>query len=235
MAGKVNVDNEGNQWEADQYFTNGSCSNDTYSVSNDIANTPDDELYQSERFCMESYDIPLADGDYTLNLHFAEIYPDAAPRVFGVTAEGDTLFTDYNIAAEVGDYTATTRSFDVTVNDGTLNLAFQRGTENPKISAIEVVEQADEEPDPEPDPEPEPEPEPDPNPSVVSIPFRLNAGGGTYTDVNGNQWQADEYYTHSDCGKDYSVSDGIANTEDDTPLSDRKMVHGQLRHTGEQR
>ncbi|MDZ7786101.1 MAG: malectin domain-containing carbohydrate-binding protein [Candidatus Saccharibacteria bacterium] len=53
-----------------------------------------------------------------------------------MSAESDTLFADYNIVDEVGNFAATMRSFDITVSDGTLNLNFQRDSENPKISAI---------------------------------------------------------------------------------------------------
>ncbi|MGB3650543.1 MAG: malectin domain-containing carbohydrate-binding protein, partial [Rivularia sp. (in: cyanobacteria)] len=50
---------------------------------------------------------------------------------------------------------------------------------------------------------------PDPNPSNI---IRINAGGDAYTDVNGNLWSADQYFTG---GSKYSTKADIANTEDD--------------------
>ena len=51
----------------------------TYSVSNSIANTTDEALYQDERWDPSAqpdllYDIPIDNGDYDVVLHFAEVY-----------------------------------------------------------------------------------------------------------------------------------------------------------------
>jgi len=64
------TDTEGQTWDADTYFSGGK----TYSVSDPIAGTDDDALYQSERFGSQTYQVPVNNGRYTVRLHFSEIY-----------------------------------------------------------------------------------------------------------------------------------------------------------------
>ncbi|QDA61300.1 malectin [Hymenobacter jejuensis] len=129
----------------DQYFspTPGS----TFSTSAAIAGTTDDALYQTERYGTNgafAYALPIANGTYTVKLHFAELYWTAlGQRVFDVSLEGTKVLTAYDIVKKVGAKTATVETFPVTVSDGTLNLNFTSlntgGKDNPKVSAIEIL------------------------------------------------------------------------------------------------
>ncbi|OUL34331.1 malectin domain-containing carbohydrate-binding protein [Nostoc sp. 106C] len=136
-ATKAYTDSQGNLWSADQYFINGS----TYSTTAAIANTVDDPLYQTERYLKNlSYAIPVTNGDYTVNLKFAEIYFTAAgQRVFSVNAENQSVLSNLDIFAQAGSNTALDKAFNVKVNDGTLNLDFLASTNNAKIAAIEII------------------------------------------------------------------------------------------------
>lgn len=131
------IDSAGNKWIADANFDAGSGS--TYEVSNEISGTNNDKLYQSERWCPGSYAIPAVNGTYKLNLHFAEINPRSGTRIFGMSAEGKPLFTNYNISAVVGDFTADVKQYDVSISDGKLDLTFEKNNGCPKISAIELL------------------------------------------------------------------------------------------------
>ena len=66
----------------------------TYSTGSAIANTVDDTLYQSERYWNASgggYRFDVPNGQYQVDLKFAEIYQTAAGRrVFDVVIEGVT-------------------------------------------------------------------------------------------------------------------------------------------------
>lgn len=118
----------------------------------DIAGTDDDDLYRSERSGDSQnpttfrYHVPVADGDYRVRLHFAEIYwgaPGGGPggvgqRVFDVFLEGGAVLVDFDIFAEVGAATATVRSFDTSVVDGAVDLVFLSSADRPKVSAIEI-------------------------------------------------------------------------------------------------
>ena len=88
-AGGPAVNVGGINWGADQYAAGGN----TYNTGVAIANTTSDAIYQSERFAGGnlSYNIPIANGTYEVQLHFAEIFfvngvggGGAGKRVFNI-------------------------------------------------------------------------------------------------------------------------------------------------------
>ena len=68
--GSVYTDTQGRVWGADSYFTGGSTYRNTTS---DILNTADDTIYQSERYGVFTYQIPIAIGTYQVIFHESEI------------------------------------------------------------------------------------------------------------------------------------------------------------------
>lgn len=147
-AGGGEIQAYGLTFEADKYFQQGNIGRNNQAQ---VRNTNEDRLYRSERFGKNfQYNIPIADGAYLLKLHFAEVYwgvltnaRDAnGKRRFEVLAEDQLLLSDYDINAFVGPATAHIREFNVQVEGGVLNLAFQLGEDglnNAKVSAIEVI------------------------------------------------------------------------------------------------
>ncbi|MEX2592749.1 MAG: malectin domain-containing carbohydrate-binding protein [Anditalea sp.] len=139
----------GATFEADQAFSGGTPFTNTQIT--DIAGTTADALYRSERYGNFSYNVEVPSGDYLLRLHFAEIFfgatggraGGAGSRVFHVTGEEQPLLTDFDIYAAAGSMTALVREFELTVADGTLNLAFVAKVNNPKVSAIEILSLTD--------------------------------------------------------------------------------------------
>lgn len=134
----------GNTFIGDQFATGGSLFGRTVP----IANTTDDELYQTERYSNFTYNIPLpVSGDYDMRLHFAELYfgvsgtsGGVGSRIFNVLIEGNPVLTDLDILAEVGAATAMIKEFDnVSVTDGFATIQFSSVVENPKVSAIEIL------------------------------------------------------------------------------------------------
>ena len=147
-AGGPALENDGKEFSADTYFSGGK----TY-VNTAATVAP---LYQSERSANPpatfNYSIPVANGSYLVNLHFAEIYFGATAggngavgqRVFDVTLEGGLVLDNFDIYAEVGAETATVKSFEVTVADGMMDLVFDArpevgGVNQPKVSALEIL------------------------------------------------------------------------------------------------
>lgn len=129
---------EGTTWSADQYFTGGS----TYADNPPIANTTNDALHHDERYGNFSYAVPLPNGNYTVKLHFAEIfYTTPGSRVFNVNVEnGQGLLTNYDILADAGaGNTAVVKQFNVAVADGVLNISFINVQDNAKISGLEII------------------------------------------------------------------------------------------------
>jgi hypothetical protein len=121
----------------------------------DVAGTDDDELYLTQRAGADRhrdggfvYAIPVEeDGIYRVRLHFAETWygapggpkGGAGQRVFDVDAEGEEALRDFDIYDEVGAMTAVVKSFDVEVDDGTIELEFKPVEDRPVVSAIEVL------------------------------------------------------------------------------------------------
>lgn len=131
---------------ADDYFTGDGKSYSNNNIT-DIANTPQDEIYRTERSTNQNlqsfgYEVPLTNGEYVVKLHFAEIYFGATggsnQRVFSATLEGEPIITNLDLNAEVGPMTATVKSFIAQINDQTLNLNFSASVNQPKVSAIEI-------------------------------------------------------------------------------------------------
>ena len=136
----------GNTFSADQYFLDGN------GYTNTINSLP--AIYQSERTAgspyILRYDLPLENGDYTVKLHFAEIYwgaigtGGAGRRIFDVLLEGERVLDDYDIIAEVGTLTAVVKTYAVTVADGRFDLRLDArsqvgGANQPTLSAIEII------------------------------------------------------------------------------------------------
>ena len=138
------IDTIGSVWDADNSYNTGN----TYISSNSISATSDDALYQSERWDPASspelaYTFAVENADYDVVLHFAEIYSGAmstGARVFDVSLEGTKVLDNFDIYSEVGGNSALTKIFTTTVSDGALDILFTHEVENPKISAIEVIQ-----------------------------------------------------------------------------------------------
>ncbi|HXH18436.1 MAG TPA: malectin domain-containing carbohydrate-binding protein [Chitinophagales bacterium] len=134
----------GDNFLTDQDFSGGT----SFTNAIPIANTTDDVLYQSERYVGNSgffsYNIPVVNGDYTVQLHFAEIFfgtpghaGGAGSRLFDVSMEGMLVLDDYDIFADAGGAAiAVIKSFNVPVNDGVLNILFDGVVNNAKVNAI---------------------------------------------------------------------------------------------------
>ena len=111
------------------------------SRDNEIAQTDDDLLYQSEYYGKSfDYSQSVANGNYDVTLHFAEtVFNDAGRRVFDVSAEDQLILDNFDVYSEAGGKDiALERTFTVGVNDGTLDLNFLAEVNNAKISAVEI-------------------------------------------------------------------------------------------------
>jgi hypothetical protein len=137
------TDGLGQLWAADNGFNTGSL----WSTSSAISGTTDDALYQTERWDPDDtteleYAFTVPNGVYDINLLFADIASNTwgiGNRVFDVEIEGVLLNDNLDIFAEAGALAALTKSHTVSVTDGQLNIRFLHVTEDPKISAIEIV------------------------------------------------------------------------------------------------
>ena len=133
------TDPSGNAWAGDKYF-DGGTKHDAGSVP--IAGTTSDRMFQSHRWGMNGYNIPVpCAGTYTVSMQFAETaLQGKGKRVFDVTGEGATKISKLDVFAAAGGMTkALTKTFDVAVKDTTLNLGFVERVEDPMVSGIQVT------------------------------------------------------------------------------------------------
>ncbi len=140
--GNTYTDSHAHTWAADQAYAPGAwgyVGGTAYSKPDSIAGTVDDTLYQTERYGMTGYKFDVPNGQYQVTLHFAELFFNAPhKRVFDVSLEGQKVLENYDIFADVGKFTATSKTFLVNVTDGQLNIDFGAKINYPKVSAIEV-------------------------------------------------------------------------------------------------
>ena len=150
---------DGVRYEADTGYSSGVTSDYGFNFAS-IRNTKDSELYQTERYDVQSfsYQIPVTeDGVYTLVLKFSEVYFGAeGDKVFDVRIGDVEVISDLDIFAKVGKAAAYDEYVEFTVNKGLLyidgqqvrkglsagklTIDFVKGDyDNPKINAIALV------------------------------------------------------------------------------------------------
>lgn len=144
VGGGAYTDSAGNVWAADT-GVNGIPDLQTGVV---VTNTKDPGLFLDFRYDFTAdpeitYAIKVANGAYRVDLFSSEMYfvdarAGAGQRKFGVKAEGQLMVTGWDLYAEAGARQAVSKSIQVTVADGELNLEFVHETENPTIAAIAV-------------------------------------------------------------------------------------------------
>ena len=126
--------------------SNAYSTGDSVTLSSSVPSSTPASVFQSERYDPTSgeemqWDFPVQSGEtYEVRLYFAEIYETAdGAREFDVSIENDLVLDNYDIHADVGHDTGVMKSFTVTPSDSTLDIDFDHVTNNPKVSAIEVV------------------------------------------------------------------------------------------------
>jgi hypothetical protein len=139
---------DGRIFAADSLFSGGS----THSGPNVVTGTPDPVLYQNERWGQFTYNVPVANGTYTVTFHFVELYYGlvvagdcVGKRVFGmdvVNTPASPDIANLDICAEAGGPTrALVKTVTgVQVTNGTLSIKSSYGpADDPEVAAIEVT------------------------------------------------------------------------------------------------
>ena len=135
-AGGPAVTSGGTTFAADAFFSGGKTS-----TARGVTGTPDPKVYETLRYGMKSYDLPIAGGTYDVTLKLVENYWNAAgKRSFDVTAEGGKVLSAVDpFALAGGRAKAVDKTFRTTVKDGTLNLGFTAVRDNASVAGIVVV------------------------------------------------------------------------------------------------
>ncbi len=107
-----------------------------------------DAIFAQERYDQPAepkmqFDIPLPEGEYTLNLYMADTYSQTTQpgdRLFNIYAEGEILEQSLDLVERFGDDQAVALTYGITVSDGVLEILFEHaGADNPIVSAIEIL------------------------------------------------------------------------------------------------
>ena len=143
------VDHAGNVWSPDDDYVGGRLA----THKGNVTNTPDPDLFASERYGNFYYVIPVPDGRYMLTLYFAETYwnplaeaPNhgaAGSRVFSISCNGQMLVPRFDVLTESKAFQAVTRSFHgLRPNgQGKLQIAFAPLRNYASVKAIEVTDE----------------------------------------------------------------------------------------------
>ncbi|WP_312742682.1 glycoside hydrolase family 2 TIM barrel-domain containing protein [Sphingobacterium multivorum] len=166
------IDSLGNRWFPDQPYERGSwgyVKGEKYRLKNtgrenlgtdvNIRGTGDDPLFQTQLQGLESYEFDLPNGDYEIELFFAELDgpndkenllydleqrekkqdQKGIDRVFDIRIGDRALATDVNVRREVGAFRVLRRKFPLKVHgDGNLAISFIRKKGEPMLNAIRL-------------------------------------------------------------------------------------------------
>jgi hypothetical protein len=110
------------------------------SFGSPIADTEEDALYQTVRYGMSAYRLPLSNGTYRVTLRFCEPHHTAPGlRSFGVKLQGRPVLEHLDVFARVGQNRALDLSFaDIAVTNGWLDVDFVPEIEYPCLAALAV-------------------------------------------------------------------------------------------------
>lgn len=148
------MDESGRTWKADYGFVGGDYLNWRDQGVTAVTGGVERKIYETERWGVQGYKIPVPNGRYNVKLHFTEHYNgvDAAgERVVDLNVEG-TALRGLDVFGEVGRSTALVKSFDVNVTDGELTIGFDVKVWYSMLSGIEITPASQVEPTPTPSP-----------------------------------------------------------------------------------
>ncbi|AYL95251.1 malectin domain-containing carbohydrate-binding protein [Mucilaginibacter celer] len=135
----------GNQvFEADKNYRKGSIKLDTQVVPTDIMASDIDSLYRTylsaaADLAETRYEIPIANGTYSVRMHFVENYwTMAGPRIFSISIENQQVLPNFDIYKEVGYRAALVKDFTATVNDGVMNIKFNPTANRVALAGMEI-------------------------------------------------------------------------------------------------
>ena len=129
---------EGVEYSPDRFSTGGTASSTTADIGG--VDEQGQTLFQTERYGTYTYDIPVTDATYDIELHFVEMFQNAAgARSFTVTVEDEAAVTELDLFASVGlnnTYSAVVNN--IRVNDGYLTISLETLIDNATLSAFAV-------------------------------------------------------------------------------------------------
>ncbi len=123
-------------YQADKYASGGNVS----STTDAIAGVADGALFQTERYGAYSYAVPVTPGTYSIELHMAEIYWEAAgQRSFSLAVEGQVELADLDLYSQAGHDGAFNHIVEnVRVTDGSLDITLTSALDGGTLAGFAV-------------------------------------------------------------------------------------------------
>lgn len=127
---------KGVEFQPDRFGTGGTPN----SITGDIKGVDEDALFQSEKYGTQTYNVPVTNANYRVELHFAELYQTAAgKRLFNASVEGQTIFTNMDLFTLVGAKGAyNPPDVNVTVADKSLTIQLDTIADNATLSGFAI-------------------------------------------------------------------------------------------------
>ena len=147
VAGDRYVGADGTVYAAEpaMYLITAGQTNGLADGSNAIDATEDDRLYQTQRYGMFTFDLPVPAGTYSVVAMFAESWADGQQnvRVLNIDIENASVASGVNLYEVVGREKAYDMTFDgIAVNDGSLTIEFGATTNFATLSGLRVYKTA---------------------------------------------------------------------------------------------
>jgi hypothetical protein len=140
---------KGEYYDVDIYFDGGTAN----STSDTIIGAEESTVYQTERYGDYTYEIPMDNGDYHVELGLVEMHlnqPDS--RLVNITVEGASALNDADIYQQKGhDVAYDPAPVNVMVKDGSLTIHVSASKSNGTLSRILVLAGHTDDTEPEPD------------------------------------------------------------------------------------
>jgi hypothetical protein len=142
------TDSSGALWVSDQPYVQGmqgyvGASSGVSTVSNVISKTVDQPLFQNNRYNMTGYTFDLANGPYSVDLLFAELYEGVrgpTGRVFDIWMQGTKVMADADVfLLSGGQYRAVTQTFTTNVINSQLAITFTKKASSSQPAIINAI------------------------------------------------------------------------------------------------
>ncbi len=140
------IDDAGTVWEADREYQPGEWGyigtekTQLYRTDRNIFDSTDDPLYQTYLQGLSGYRFDIPDGEYEIELRFAETSVFKRDgRVFNVAANGVNLLENFDLNKEAGLLKAVVKTFKIKIESGNgLSLDFQAVKGNTILNGIRL-------------------------------------------------------------------------------------------------
>ncbi|MCU0645167.1 MAG: malectin domain-containing carbohydrate-binding protein, partial [bacterium] len=146
------IDSQGREWLPDKIYREGYGYlglSATFTSNEAISGTNNAHIYQSERYKLYGYRVDVPNGHYEIILHFAEIYYDRpGARLMDLKIEGVPVLQNLDIFDRVGKNAAlrlvfNTKDLGIPITDRRIDIAFENKVDDTKLSAVEVIQLAE--------------------------------------------------------------------------------------------